>query len=104
MTVTINLPRDIEGELRRRAADAGLDVSAYALGLIEGALGNRARPVDTPVAPSEDEDLRPWRGVYTPPIDEDVLFTTALELNAVRLERWEPKPVDRLRRGQDDDE
>jgi hypothetical protein len=106
MTVTIDLPREMEGELRRRAADAGLDVGAYALDLIRGALGNKSRSAEAPVAPldEEDDDPRPWRGVYTPPMEEDVLFTTALELDAARLERWEPKPVDPLPRGRHDDE
>jgi hypothetical protein len=42
---------------------------------------------DPPVASpdEEDEDVRPWRGVYTPLIDEDILFTTALELTERRL-------------------
>jgi hypothetical protein len=83
MTITIDLPLGIEGELRRRTADAGQDVDAFATSLIERAL--RGESILSEFAgplfeEDEDEDSRPWRGVYTPAIPEQVLFTTPLQL------------------------
>ena len=52
----------------------------------------------------EDEDARPWRGVYALELPEEVLFTKRIDIRPERLDEWRPQGVTSERRVRNEDE
>ena len=52
----------------------------------------------------DDEEARPWRGVYALEFPEEVLFTKSIDIRPERLDDWRPQGVTSERRVRDDDE
>jgi Arc/MetJ-type ribon-helix-helix transcriptional regulator len=51
-----------------------------------------------------DEEARPWRGVYALEFPEEVLFTKPIDIRPEQLDEWRPQGVTSERRVRDDDE
>ena len=52
----------------------------------------------------DDEDARPWRGVYALEFPEEVLFTKPIDIRPEQLDEWRPQGVTSERRDRDEDE
>ena len=50
-----------------------------------------------------DEEARPWRGVYALEFPEEVLFTKPIDIRPEQLDDWRPQGVTSERRVQNDD-
>lgn len=91
MTITIDLPPDIEASVKTQAAQEGLPLEDYVTSLVQEAAMRRVR-IDFLAEKSFDEILAPFRGnVEDSGIGDeelDSLFTTARkEASRVRKER-----------------
>src|SRR5271156_4528102 len=51
-----------------------------------------------------DEEARPWRGVYALEFPEEVLFTKSIDMRPEQLDDWRPQGVTSERQVRDDDE
>ena len=51
-----------------------------------------------------DEEARPWRGVYALEFPEEVLFTKSIDIRPEQLDDWRPQGVTSERRVRDEDE
>jgi Arc/MetJ-type ribon-helix-helix transcriptional regulator len=51
-----------------------------------------------------EEEARPWRGVYALEFPEEVLFTKSIDIRTEQLDEWRPQGVTSERRVRDDDE
>ena len=51
-----------------------------------------------------DEEARPWRGVYALEFPEEVLFTKPIDIRPEQLDDWRPQGVTSERRVRDEDE
>ena len=51
-----------------------------------------------------DEEARPWRGVYALEFREEVLFTKSIDIRPEQLDEWRPQGVTSERRVRDEDE
>ena len=51
-----------------------------------------------------DEEARPWRGVYALEFPEEVLFTKQIDIRPEQLDEWRPQGVTSERRTRDEDE
>ena len=51
-----------------------------------------------------DEESRPWRGVYALEFPEEVLFTKPIDIRPQQLDEWRPQGVTSERQIRDDDE
>jgi Arc/MetJ-type ribon-helix-helix transcriptional regulator len=58
----------------------------------------------TEPAKEDDEEARPWRGVYALEFPEEVLFTKPIDIRPQQLDEWQPQGVtsERQRRDEDD--
>ena len=51
-----------------------------------------------------EEEPRPWRGVFSPVIERDTLFTVEADLHTADLPSWEPSITINPRWANNDDE
>ncbi len=51
-----------------------------------------------------DEEARPWRGVYALEFPEEVLFTKSLDIRPGQLDEWRPQGVTSERRVRDEND
>jgi Arc/MetJ-type ribon-helix-helix transcriptional regulator len=51
-----------------------------------------------------DEEARPWRGVYALEFPEEILFTKPIDIRPEQLDDWRPQGVTSERRVRDEDE
>src|SRR3954447_15917593 len=64
----------------------------------------------TPMSPGtqpekeDDEDARPWRGVYALEFPEEVLFTKSIDIRPEQLDEWRPQGVTSERQVRDEDD
>jgi Arc/MetJ-type ribon-helix-helix transcriptional regulator len=67
---------------------------------------NQGPPPTSPATESEKEndEARPWRGVYALEFPEEVLFTKQIDIRSEELDEWRPQGVTSERRVRDDDE
>src|SRR4051794_14137551 len=101
MTITIQLPPELERALQARAAGRGLDLEAFVLESLRATLGRPPEmergdgesPAPEPAAAEEADDESPWRGAFPlePPRRE--LFTQEVNLRTSALPRWQPEVV-----------
>jgi hypothetical protein len=68
--------------------------------------GNGQPPASTATEPQkdDDEDARPWRGVYALEVPEEVLFTKLIDIRPDQLDEWRPQGVTSERRDRDEEE
>src|SRR5438046_2502599 len=57
-------------------------------------------PVSSATEPEKgnDEEARPWRGVYALEFREEVLFTKSIDIRPEQLDEWRPQGVTSERR------
>ena len=92
MTLTLQLPPQVERQLRSRASDRGLELSEY---VVEALRGLAETPSANGKQESDDEGLEPtpWRGVFADePLRED-LFPNGLPLETATRPNWQPEVV-----------
>jgi hypothetical protein len=58
----------------------------------------------SPRAAPNEEDVRPWRGVFSPATDHDKLLSFEVEIRVEDLPTWEPQVIINPRWTADDDE
>jgi Arc/MetJ-type ribon-helix-helix transcriptional regulator len=66
-----------------------------------------AQPPTTSAADPQkdnDEEARPWRGVYALEFPEEVLFRKVIDIRPERLDEWRPRGVTSERPARDEDE
>ena len=51
-----------------------------------------------------DEEARPWRGVYALEFPEEILFTKSIDIRPEQLDEWRPQGVTSERQVRDEDE
>jgi Arc/MetJ-type ribon-helix-helix transcriptional regulator len=51
-----------------------------------------------------DEEARPWRGVYALEFPEEVLFTKAIDVRPEQLDEWYPQAVTSEKQVRDEDD
>jgi hypothetical protein len=91
MTITIDLPPDVEESVRTQAAQDGLSVEAYVTSLVQEATKRRDR-INLPAEKSFDEILAPFRrnveqsGMSDGEID-DLFIAARKEASRARKER-----------------
>jgi hypothetical protein len=59
-------------------------------------------PATEPV--TENDEARPWSGVYALEYPEEVLFTKPIDIRPEQLDEWRPQGVTSERQVRDDDE
>jgi hypothetical protein len=52
----------------------------------------------------QNEEARPWRGVYALEFPEEVLFTKPIDIRPEQLDEWQPQGVTSERRVRDENE
>ncbi len=52
----------------------------------------------------DDEDARPWRGVYALEFPDEVLFTKPIDIRSEQLDEWQPQGVISERRARTEDD
>jgi Arc/MetJ-type ribon-helix-helix transcriptional regulator len=48
--------------------------------------------------PEEDEEVKPWRGIFSLQFPEEVLFTKQIDIRPKQLDEWRPRGVTSERR------
>ena len=61
-------------------------------------------PMSSASETENDEEARPWRGVYALEFPEEILFTKSIDIRPEQLDEWRPQGVTSERQGRDDDE
>jgi hypothetical protein len=100
MTITLQLNPEMEAKLRRLATQAGQTMEGFIGQLLDKeslvANGSTLPPATAPQPDAasdnvqdEEEEERPWRGVFVPPRERQVLFTRELNLEAAALPKRE---------------
>src|SRR5207253_9634637 len=51
-----------------------------------------------------DEEARPWRGVYALEFPEELLFTKSIDIRPEQLDEWRPQGVTSERQVRDEDD
>jgi Arc/MetJ-type ribon-helix-helix transcriptional regulator len=66
----------------------------------------RQAPTSSATDPEKenDEEARPWRGVYALEFPEEILFTKSIDICPEQLDEWRPQGVTSERRVRDEDE
>lgn len=102
MTVELSLGPEVERRLRCKAAAGGLTLEAYLRAVVERA---SQTPENADAATTaDDEEDRPWRGVFILPWSRRAMFSPMLEGHALALPRREPVPNMNWHRVSADDE
>jgi Arc/MetJ-type ribon-helix-helix transcriptional regulator len=109
--VNIALTDDLERLLRKKVENGqfpneqAVVEQALRLFLIEQADQGQA-PTSPATEPEkeDDEEARPWRGVYALEFPEEVLFTKPIDIRTQQLDEWRPQGVTGERQVRDDDE
>jgi hypothetical protein len=100
MSITFQLHPETEAKLRRLASQAGQTVEGFIGQLLDKAAGGANGSTPSPAAApppgtasdnveDEEEVERPWRGVFAPPREPQVLFTHEMKLEAAALPKRE---------------
>ena len=84
--ITLNMPRELEGRIRERAARSGRDVESYLLQFLADEVPAEAPETRT----DENEDDAPWRGVFALNFPKPELFQQMIAMNTGDLPRWKP--------------
>jgi hypothetical protein len=104
MTVELQLGPEVESRLRRKAAAGGQSLEAYLCAVVE----RESTPLggDSPPATSsaENDEERPWRGVFVLPRLRRALFSPTLAFSTLDLPRRRPSPNMNWHRVSADDE
>jgi Arc/MetJ-type ribon-helix-helix transcriptional regulator len=58
----------------------------------------------TELEKEDDEEARPWRGVYALEFPEEVLFTKSIDIRPEQLDEWCPQGVTSEKQVRDEDE
>jgi Arc/MetJ-type ribon-helix-helix transcriptional regulator len=109
--MNIALTDDLECLLRKKVENGQFpDVQA----VIEQALrlflieqpDQKNSPTNPVTAPEKEneEEARPWRGVYALEFPEELLFTKSIDIRPEKLGEWRPRGVTSERQVRDDDE
>lgn len=104
MTVELQLGPEVESRLRRKAAAGGQSLEAYLCAVVEReskTLGGDGPPA---TSSAENDEERPWRGVFILPRLRRALFSPTLVFPALELPRREPAPNMSWHRESADDE
>jgi hypothetical protein len=91
MAITLQIPPDVERQLRTRAANRGLGLSEFVL---ETLLRASEKPVEEPEQATHlPEEASPWRGVFTvSPGREE--FQSAIAVDwAEPSSNWKPEII-----------
>src|SRR5262245_22596996 len=110
-TMNIALTDDLQRLLRKKVENGqfpneqAVVEQALRLFLIEEPDQGQApmSPATEPEA-ENDEETRPWRGVYALEFPEEVLFTKPIDIRPEQLDEWRPQGVTSERQVRDDDE
>ena len=92
MTVELHLGPEVESRLRRKATAGGLSLEAYLCAVVERESHTLAGDGPSASASAEDDQDRPWRGVFILPRSRRALFAPTAESPALALPRREPVP------------
>jgi hypothetical protein len=103
MIVHINLPPETAQRLSERAAREGQTLEAFLRNLAEQEAEARANG-GSPRPEAEEDEGRPWRGVFVLEYPREELFRTERDLNVNRLPELPPAFVLDPRRLVDADE
>ncbi len=105
MSIAINLPFETEQKLRQLANHSGRSVDHYLADLLNKQAHDAESSLKQGLAQAQDsehtaalranrdsdsEDERPWRGVFAPEHEREVIFTQELQLRLRELPEWEP--------------
>ena len=102
MNVSLSLTPEAEKRLSERAAQQGKSLQGFLQEIVEkeASVANGAQEAGTeptgglrgiPEAADADESETPWRGVFAPPRDREILFTAEVEFRIADLPRREPQ-------------
>ena len=92
MAITLQLPPDVERQLRRRADDCGLGLTEF---VVETLLRASEKKPDESHALANDllEEISPWRGVFTvSPSREEFLSAIAVDWTEPSS-TWKPEII-----------
>jgi len=85
MTITLQLPPQLERRLRNQATNRGLELSEFVVETLSHAAGEQE------VSENPQEEDSPWRGVFTVSPNREVLASRiSLDL-AGMSETWKPQ-------------
>ncbi len=98
MTITIDLPSDLEQVLRRRATTHGCDLQDIVLEVLRTSVLEQTSETEASIAvPGEiseaEEEPAPWRGVFPIEFKRPPLFSQEITLKASSLPRWQPEVI-----------
>ena len=109
--MNIALTSDLQRLLRKKVEDGqfpneqAVVEQALRLFLIEEPDQGQAPMSPTPEPETEnDEEARPWRGVYALEFPEEVLFTKSIDIRTEQLDECRPQGVTSERQVRDEDE
>jgi Arc/MetJ-type ribon-helix-helix transcriptional regulator len=109
--MNIALTEDLQRLLRKKVENGqfpneqAVVEQALRLFLIEEP-NQRQSPMSSANEPEKenDEESRPWRGVYALNFPEEVLFTKSIDIRPEQLDEWRPQGVTSERQVRDEDE
>src|SRR5437867_1202107 len=98
MAIVLDLPSDLENKARNRAVRRGQDLETFLLELLQAQLGEAALSQNG----VEDEDERPWRGLFLAPSEPALAYPPIIPIEV--LPKQEHTPNMNWHRIHDDDE